>query len=85
MVKVRLARFGTKKHPYYHVVVTDRENPRDGKFIEQIGTYDPSKPWTDAKIDDMRLAHWVSNGALVSPTLDRVLRARKVAAAAVAK
>lgn len=82
MVKVRLARFGTKKYPYYHVVVTDGENPRDGKFIEQIGTYDPAKPWTDAKIDDARLAYWTGVGAHVSPTLNRVLRARTTAVAA---
>ena len=47
MVTVRLARAGAKKRPYYHIVVTDKESPRDGRFIEQIGTYDPSRPITE--------------------------------------
>ncbi|RZO52762.1 MAG: 30S ribosomal protein S16, partial [Sandaracinaceae bacterium] len=42
MVKIRLARHGAKKRPYYHIVVTDSESPRDGRFLEQVGTYDPS-------------------------------------------
>ena len=79
MVKVRLARFGTKKRPYYHIVVTDSENPRDGNFIEQIGTYDPSKPMADARVDRGRLDHWLSVGAKPSETLAKVLREHKKA------
>lgn len=81
MLKVRLARFGSKKRPYYHVVVTESESRRDGRFIEQIGTYDPSKPMTESRIDDMRLNHWTGMGAQVSETLAKVLRERAKAPA----
>lgn len=73
MVKIRLARFGTKKKPFYHVVVTDSESCRDGRFIEQIGTYDPSKPVKDAKIDLGRVDHWVAVGAHPSTRVSHVL------------
>ena len=79
MVRVRLARFGTKKRPYYHVVVTNSESPRDGRFIEQIGTYDPTKPMAEARIDRTRLDHWVNLGAQPSETLAKVLREHKKA------
>ena len=84
MVKVRLARFGAKKHPYYHIVVTDSDNRRDGRFLELIGKYDPSKPMTDATLDESRLAYWVSEGAQISVTAARVLRVKKAATAAAA-
>ena len=74
MVKIRFARFGAKKHPFYHIVVTDSENPRDGRFLEQIGTYDPSKPMTQAKVDRARMDHWVGRGALLSESLAKVMR-----------
>lgn len=82
MVTIRFARRGAKKHPFYHIVVTDKENPRDGKFIEQIGTYDPARPMTEAKVDRARLEHWTKNGASVSETLQKVLREQAKAAAA---
>lgn len=83
MVTIRFARFGTKKQPYYHLVVTDRESPRDGKFLEAIGTYDPSKPVTDAKIDLTRVDHWVQKGAQPSTRARHVLNEyRRVAPAA---
>jgi small subunit ribosomal protein S16 len=72
-LKLRLARAGTKKRPYYHVVVTDARNPRDGRFIEKIGNYDPML-LDDSKrvtINAERATHWLSVGA--QPT-DRVLR-----------
>jgi len=81
MVKIRLARFGAKKHPFYHIVVTDSENPRDGRFLEQIGTYDPSKPMTSAKVDRTRLEHWVGRGAQLSESLAKVMREQAKAAA----
>lgn len=74
MVKVRLSRAGAKKRPYYHVVVTDSENPRDGRFIEQIGTYDPTKPMAEARIDRDRLAHWLGVGAKPTESMAKVLR-----------
>jgi small subunit ribosomal protein S16 len=73
MVTIRLARFGTKKHPYYHLVVTDSENPRDGRFLEHIGTYDPAKPIADARIDLGRVDHWIGVGAQTSTRVRHVL------------
>ena len=83
MVKIRFARRGAKKHPFYHVVVTDSENARDGRFIELIGTYDPARPMQEAKVDRIRLEHWVGVGAQVSETLKKVLREQAKAPAAV--
>jgi small subunit ribosomal protein S16 len=83
MVTIRFARRGAKKHAFYHIVVTDSENPRDGKFIEHIGTYDPARPMTEAKIDRLRLDHWVGVGAQVSVPLKKVLREQAKAAAPV--
>jgi len=83
MVKIRFARFGAKKHPFYHIVVTDSENPRDGRYIERIGTYDPSKPMTQAVVQRDRLDHWVGRGAQLSESLAKVIRTQaKVAVAA---
>lgn len=84
MVTIRLARFGTKKRPYYHVVVTDSENPRDGRFLEQIGTYDPRRPIEDARIDLGRVDHWVAVGAQTSTRVRHVLNDYRRATAAVA-
>jgi small subunit ribosomal protein S16 len=82
MVKVRFSRHGTKKHPYYHIVVTDHERPRDGRFIESIGTYDPSKPMAEARVDRDRLAYWLGVGAQVSESCAKVLREQQKAMAA---
>jgi small subunit ribosomal protein S16 len=79
MVKVRLARHGSKKRPYYHIVVTDSENARDGRFIEQIGTYDPRVPMADARVDRERLDYWLGVGAKPTESLARVLREHKKA------
>jgi small subunit ribosomal protein S16 len=73
-VKIRLARGGTKKRPYYRVVVADERAPRDGRFIEKVGTYNPllaSDNTERIKLDLERIQHWLSKGA--QPT-DRVLR-----------
>ena len=72
-LKIRLARAGSKKRPYYHVVVADVRSPRDGRFIEQLGSWNPLLP-KDAeriKVDADRVRHWLGHGAL--PT-DRVAR-----------
>ena len=74
MVKVRLSRHGSKKRPFYHIVVTDKENARDGRFIEQLGTYDPSAPAVETKIDHERLGYWVGVGAQISPRVSKVIR-----------
>ena len=73
-VKIRLARGGTKKRPYYRVVVADERAPRDGRFIEKVGTYNPLLAADNAervKLDLERIQYWLSKGA--QPT-DRVLR-----------
>ncbi|MFI5308464.1 MAG: 30S ribosomal protein S16 [Polyangiales bacterium] len=82
MVTIRFARRGAKKHAFYHIVVTDSENARDKRFLEQIGTYDPARPMTQATIDRGRLQHWVGVGAQVSVPLKKVLREQAKAAAA---
>ncbi|MCO5145742.1 MAG: 30S ribosomal protein S16 [Aquamicrobium sp.] len=72
-LKIRLARAGSKKRPYYHIVVADVRSPRDGRFIEQLGAWNPMLPKDGerVKIKEERVKHWLSNGAL--PT-DRVAR-----------
>ncbi len=72
-LKIRLARAGSKKRPYYHVVVADVRSPRDGRFIEQLGSWNPLLPKDGEriKIDADRVRHWLGHGAL--PT-DRVAR-----------
>jgi small subunit ribosomal protein S16 len=72
-LKLRLSRAGTKKRPYYHVVVADARSPRDGRFIERIGTYNPKLADTEKRVSLVteRAQHWLSVGA--QPT-DRVLR-----------
>lgn len=81
MVSIRFARFGVHKKPYYHFVVTHSESPRDGKFIEQIGTYDPSKPIGAVKLDQARFDHWVGVGAQPSTRVRQVVNQLKRAAA----
>ena len=73
-MKIRLARAGTKKRPYYHIVVADHAAPRDGKFIDVIGAFNPMLGKTDearVKLDGAKAAEWLKKGA--QPT-DRVLR-----------
>ncbi len=72
-LKIRLARAGSKKRPYYHVVVADVRSPRDGRFIEQLGAWNPMLPKDGerVKLNEERVKHWLANGAL--PT-DRVAR-----------
>ena len=72
-LKIRLARAGSKKRPYYHVVVADVRSPRDGRFIEQLGSWNPmlGKDEKRVALNEERIRHWLANGAL--PT-DRVAR-----------
>jgi small subunit ribosomal protein S16 len=75
-VSIRLSRQGTKKRPFYRVVVTDSRSPRGGKFLENIGTFDPAKEIKDAslKIDHERLSYWRATGATPSDTLTKLLK-----------
>ena len=68
-VKIRLKRIGAKKNPYYRVVVADSRSPRDGKFIEEIGTYDPMKEPALVNIDADKAAAWLKNGAQPTETV----------------
>ena len=82
MIKIRLSRFGSKKHPYYHIVVCNSEAPRDGKFLEQIGTYDPCKPIEQARVDLRRIEHWRKMGAHPTDTVKKIIRSSEKLAAA---
>lgn len=82
-VKIRLKRIGAKNAPVYRVVVADGRSPRDGKFIEEIGTYQPFKSGTNFTVKLDRADYWISKGAQPSDTIASFLRkARKAAAAA---
>ena len=73
-VKMRLARAGTKKRPYYHIVIADSRSPRDGRFIEKVGSYNPMLPSDHAdrvRLVGERISHWLGNGAVAT---DRVAR-----------
>jgi len=74
MVKIRLRRMGAKKNPYYRVIVADSKSPRDGRFIEEIGTYDPLASPSLIKIDLERADYWVKNGAQPTETVRALLK-----------
>lgn len=77
-VSIRLRREGTTKRPYYKVVVADARSPRDGKFIEIIGNYDPKKESDNANLDLSRAEYWITKGAQPSDTVRSIIRnARK--------
>jgi small subunit ribosomal protein S16 len=81
-VSIRLRREGALNNPYYKVVVADQRSPRDGKFIEIIGNYDPKKAGSNAKIDLDRADYWISKGAQPSETVRSLIKkVRKTAAA----
>ena len=72
-VKIRLTRLGDKKAPFYRVVVADSRSPRDGKFIEVIGTYNPLKNPAEIKVDAEKSSKWLKNGATPTETAKSVL------------
>ncbi|MBM6991343.1 30S ribosomal protein S16 [Mobilibacterium timonense] len=74
MVKIRLKRIGAHKKPFYRVVVADSRTPRDGRFIEEIGTYDPLKDPAEIKIDAERAQNWLDNGAQPTETVRSLLK-----------
>ncbi len=75
MVKIRLRRMGAKKAPYYRIVVADSRCPRDGRFIEEIGTYDPmADDAQKIKVDMERAQYWISNGAQPTETVRGLLK-----------
>ncbi len=73
MVKIRLQRAGKKKAPFYHIVVADSKSPRDGKIIEQIGTYNPMTEPSELVLDKEKVAQWIKNGAKPTDTVKRLI------------
>lgn len=76
-VSIRLRREGAKNRPYYKVVVADSRSPRDGKFIEILGTYDPKKPDHNSTLKLDRIEHWISQGAQPSDTVRSLIKKNK--------
>ena len=74
MVKIRLRRMGAKKAPFYRVVVADSRYPRDGRFIEEIGYYNPLKSPAEVVIDGEKAKQWISNGAQPTDTVKALLK-----------
>ncbi|MBQ6679206.1 MAG: 30S ribosomal protein S16 [Lachnospiraceae bacterium] len=77
-VKLRLKRMGKKKNPVYRVVVADARSPRDGRFIEEIGTYDPNQEPSFVKIDAETAKKWIANGAKPTDTVARLLKEAEI-------
>lgn len=73
-VKIRLKRIGAKKNPFYRIVVADAKAPRDGRFIEELGYYDPTKEPVVVKIDAEKATKWLNNGAQPSDTVRALLK-----------
>ena len=84
MVKIRLARGGAKKRPFYHIVVTDQRNKRDGRSIERVGFYNPVAQGNEKRVelDTARVQHWVSNGAQLTDKVRMLVKEAAVKAAA---
>ena len=77
-VKIRLKRIGAKKTPFYRVVVADERSPRDGKFIEEIGYYNPLTNPVDIKINAEKATKWLSNGAQPTETVRTLLKKTEI-------
>lgn len=73
MVKIRLKRVGKKKAPFYHIVVADSRSARDGRIIEQIGTYDPMLDPAVLKLDKEKVTNWIKNGAKPTDTVKHLI------------
>ena len=74
-VKIRLKRMGQKKAPFYRIVVADARSPRDGKFIEEIGTYDPNQEPSVFKVDEEAAKKWLNNGAQPTEMIGKIFKA----------
>ena len=73
-VKIRLKRMGAKKKPFYRIIVADSRSPRDGRFIEEIGTYDPLKDPAEIIVDGEKVKGWISNGAQPTESVKALLK-----------
>jgi small subunit ribosomal protein S16 len=76
-VKLRLTRVGSKKNPVYRIVAADSRSPRDGKFLEIVGRYNPQTDPSTIDFDEERIRHWLSKGAQPSNTVQRLLKAKE--------
>jgi len=74
-VKIRLKRMGQKKAPFYRIVVADSRSPRDGKFIEEIGTYDPTKDPSEFKVNEEAAKKWLNTGAQPTEVVGKIFKA----------
>lgn len=77
-VKIRLKRMGAKRSPFYRVVVADSRYPRDGRFIEQVGTYNPMTDPTTTEFDAEKIKKWIGNGAQPTDTVKRLLKEKGI-------
>lgn len=77
-VRIRLTRIGRKKKPFYRIVVADSESPRDGKFLDIVGTYDPLKDPAAIDIDNNKLKDWLGKGALPTTTVKSLIKKQAV-------
>jgi small subunit ribosomal protein S16 len=74
MVKIRLKRMGQKKAPFYRIIVSDNRTPRDGRFIEEIGTYDPTQDPSFFNVDEEAAKKWLVNGAQPTDTVGKIFK-----------
>lgn len=77
-VQIRLQRHGSTHRPFYHLVATDKRNPRDGRFLEKLGYYDPNHNPSTIEIKADRIQHWYGLGAQVSPVVNKLLKVKEV-------
>ena len=73
-VKIRLRRMGQKKAPFYRIVVADSRSPRDGRFIEEIGYYDPTQEPSEVRVDEEAAKKWLANGAQPTQTVEKIFK-----------
>jgi small subunit ribosomal protein S16 len=73
-VKIRLARHGAKKKPFYRIVIADSESPRDGKFLENVGTYNPLTDPAEVSLKQERIKYWIGQGAIPTETVRSLLK-----------
>ena len=76
MVKIRLKRMGAKKAPFYRVVVADSRSPRDGRFIEEVGTYNPMTNPAEVNLDMEKVNNWIKNGAQPTDTVKKLIASK---------
>jgi len=77
-VKIRLARMGSKSSPFYRIVIADSASPRDGRFLEIVGNYDPKKDPAEVNLDEGRVAAWLSQGAKPTLTVSQLLKRKGI-------